>query len=72
MMKAARATAVKMSGKASPPEIVVRAVVHALTARRPRARYLVGFDARLRLALEALPARVVDRLILGFIARGGK
>ncbi|MCC6486100.1 MAG: SDR family oxidoreductase [Candidatus Hydrogenedentes bacterium] len=72
MMKAARATAVKMSGKASPPEIVVRAVVHALTARCPRTRYLVGFDARLRLALEVLPARVVDRLILRFIARGGR
>ncbi|MCC6695508.1 MAG: SDR family oxidoreductase [Candidatus Hydrogenedentes bacterium] len=72
MMKAARATAVKMSTKASPPEIVVKAVVHALTARRPRVRYLVGTDARIRLALELLPTRWVDRLILGFIASGGK
>ena len=71
-MRAACATAVKMSGKASPPEIVVEAVVHALTARHPRTRYLVGLDARIRLALEVLPTRWVDKLILGFIARGRK
>ncbi len=71
-MTAARATAVKMSSKAASPETVVRAVHHALTARRPKTRYLVGMDARIRLALEILPSRWVDRLIMGFIARGGK
>jgi NAD(P)-dependent dehydrogenase (short-subunit alcohol dehydrogenase family) len=37
---------------------------HALTAQRPRTRYAVGRDTRIRLALaRLLPARVMDRLI---------
>ncbi len=71
IMSAARKTAVRMSQNAASPEIVVRAVVHALTSARPRTRYLVGFDARIRLALELLPARWVDGLIMAFIKRGG-
>ena len=46
------------------PEKVAKAVAHALTSERPRARYLVGADARMQLALEtALPTRLVDRLM---------
>ena len=71
-MTAARATAQKMAAKASPPAIVVRAVEHALIARRPRTRYLVGADAKLRLALEWLPARWVDAIIMNFIAKGAR
>ena len=54
-----------------PPEAVVRPVLHALTARRPRARYLVGKSAR-RLALAArfLPDRLRDRLILARLKLG--
>lgn len=44
-------------------EGVVRAVVHALTARRPRARYLVGIDARARLILNWMPWRMRDRAV---------
>jgi len=33
--------------RAMPVEVVVRAVVHALTAKRPRTRYLLGREARL-------------------------
>ncbi|HEX6251373.1 MAG TPA: SDR family oxidoreductase [Gemmatimonadaceae bacterium] len=44
-------------------EGVVRAVVHALTAGRPRARYLVGVDARARLILNWLPWRLRDRAV---------
>ena len=42
-------------------DAVSRAILHALTARRPRTRYLVGKDAVLfsRLA-QVCPARVVD------------
>jgi NAD(P)-dependent dehydrogenase (short-subunit alcohol dehydrogenase family) len=43
---------------------VVKAVNHAMTARRPKARYLVGRDARLWLLLNLLPDRWRDRLIL--------
>jgi NAD(P)-dependent dehydrogenase (short-subunit alcohol dehydrogenase family) len=42
---------------------VVHAVVHALTARRPRARYLVGMDARARLILNWMPWRLRDRAV---------
>ena len=49
-----------------PADRVAKIVVHALTASSPRARYLVGRDARLRLALERLlPTRARDRLIAG-------
>jgi NAD(P)-dependent dehydrogenase (short-subunit alcohol dehydrogenase family) len=47
------------------PREVAMAIGQALTARRPRARYLVGRDAKVRAAVaKALPARVVDRLIV--------
>lgn len=46
---------------AAPCEVVSQAIFHALTAKRPRTRYLVGRDARLygRLA-QILPDRVMD------------
>jgi hypothetical protein len=46
---------------ALPCDAVSQAIFHALTARRPRTRYLVGRDARLygRLA-QIFPDRVVD------------
>jgi NAD(P)-dependent dehydrogenase (short-subunit alcohol dehydrogenase family) len=48
---------------------VVKAVHHAMTARRPRTRYVVGRDARLWLLLNTLPDRWRDRLILGDLNR---
>lgn len=45
------------------PEAVARVVEHALTARTPRTRYLVGRDARLRALIRRLPDRLRDRLI---------
>jgi NAD(P)-dependent dehydrogenase (short-subunit alcohol dehydrogenase family) len=50
--------------RAIPPEAVVRAVVHALTARRPKTRYLVGSDAKVRaIMLKWLPDRVQDWIL---------
>lgn len=50
--------------RAIPPDAVVQAVHHALTAPRPRTRYLVGSDARLRAwMVKWLPDRVQDRLL---------
>lgn len=52
--------------KAPGPEIVARAVSHALTARRPRLRYAVGREA----ALVGLGRRLLsDRLSLALIRR---
>lgn len=56
-----------MSGAAAraiPPDAVVRAVLHALTAKRPKTRYLVGRDAKLRaLMLKWLPDRFQDWIL---------
>jgi NAD(P)-dependent dehydrogenase (short-subunit alcohol dehydrogenase family) len=49
-------------------EAIVKAVEHALTSSRPRTRYPVGREARLRLAINNLPDRVVDRLIMNHIS----
>ena len=47
-----------------PPERVATVVEHALFARRPRYRYLVGTDARVAGALERLlPDKVMARLV---------
>ena len=46
------------------PREVAEAIGRALTARRPRARYLVGRDAKMRApAAAVLPARVMDRIV---------
>lgn len=46
------------------PDVVARRVEHALTSRRPRHRYLVGKDARLRLMAQTiLPRRWMDALV---------
>lgn len=54
--------AVADAGKrAIPAEAVARAVLHALTASRPKTRYLVGTDAKIRAAMiKWLPDRVQD------------
>jgi NAD(P)-dependent dehydrogenase (short-subunit alcohol dehydrogenase family) len=46
------------------PGEVAEVIATALTARRPRARYLVGREAKLRAVLsQVLPDRVMDRLV---------
>lgn len=60
-MDTMRSLVIKLRG--SPVDTVVKAVLHALTARRPKARYLVGRDARARVLLDRLPWRVRDRII---------
>jgi hypothetical protein len=46
-----------------PADAVAQAVEHALTAKKPRTRYLVGTAALLRVLLGILPDRARDRLI---------
>ena len=45
------------------PDVVAQAVEHALTASRPKARYLVGRDAHIRAWIERLPTRLRDRVL---------
>jgi NAD(P)-dependent dehydrogenase (short-subunit alcohol dehydrogenase family) len=47
-----------------PPEAVAEVVGHAVTARRPRTRYVVGREARVQAVLvRLLPDRAMDALI---------
>jgi len=47
-----------------PPEQVAAAIEHALSARRPRSRYLVGLDAKVQARAKILlPTRVFDRIV---------
>jgi NAD(P)-dependent dehydrogenase (short-subunit alcohol dehydrogenase family) len=52
------------AARAIPADEVVAAVLHALTARRPKTRYLVGRDAKLRaVMLRWLPDRLQDWIL---------
>jgi len=45
------------------PEAVAETVLAALAAKKPRAHYLVGADARIQALLSRLPARMSDALL---------
>jgi NAD(P)-dependent dehydrogenase (short-subunit alcohol dehydrogenase family) len=61
---AARETTQREAAQAAPTDVVVKAVVHALTARRPRTRYMVGPHSGWQIRLgRALPDRWRDALI---------
>jgi NAD(P)-dependent dehydrogenase (short-subunit alcohol dehydrogenase family) len=60
MQKAAAETA----ARGIPPEEVAKDVAHALTASKPKTRYLVGRDAKMRARVARFaPDRVFDRMI---------
>lgn len=62
-----RKTIPRMQKQASAADAVAAAVERALTASRPRARYLVGTDAYLQAAVgAALPTRAADAAIAMF------
>jgi NAD(P)-dependent dehydrogenase (short-subunit alcohol dehydrogenase family) len=58
-----RKVAASRAAKAAPANAVAEAIEHALTSARPKTRYLVGRDAKLRSAVERLPDRLRDRVI---------
>jgi NAD(P)-dependent dehydrogenase (short-subunit alcohol dehydrogenase family) len=63
-MRAARDSTEREAAQAAPTEVVVKAVVHALTARRPRTRYAVGPHSGFQISIgRALPDRWRDALI---------
>ena len=54
----------KTGEEGEPPIAVARAVEHALTAEKPKTRYLIGRRAKIQAVLKkVLPDRVLDRLI---------
>jgi NAD(P)-dependent dehydrogenase (short-subunit alcohol dehydrogenase family) len=54
-----------LGANGQPPELAAKAILHALTARRPKANYYVGPDARLyKIAGMLLPDRLYDWLTL--------
>lgn len=63
-IKAYREVARKTGERGIPAEKVAVKIEHALSARRPRVRYLVGADARGQaFASRVLPDRLVDRIV---------
>jgi NAD(P)-dependent dehydrogenase (short-subunit alcohol dehydrogenase family) len=72
--KAIEASAKAIAGsRTSPVDAAVGAIVKALSARRPAARYIVGIDARLGLMfLPRFPAGVRDRVLMANLKLGRK
>jgi NAD(P)-dependent dehydrogenase (short-subunit alcohol dehydrogenase family) len=65
LMAMVREEVAQAARTALPPAAVVKAVEHAMTARRPRTRYFVGWDTCFWRLLNWLPDRWRDRIILG-------
>ena len=62
-MERLREFAARLGERGDPPEAVADVVDHALTARRPKTRYVVGRQAKMEIALKALlPDRGFDAI----------
>jgi NAD(P)-dependent dehydrogenase (short-subunit alcohol dehydrogenase family) len=73
LLDAARRQAERMEREGLPPAAVADVVGHAVTARRPRTRYVVGRDARVRaVAARLLPDRALDALVRRALTSGGR
>jgi NAD(P)-dependent dehydrogenase (short-subunit alcohol dehydrogenase family) len=63
-VEAYREASRKLDERGIAPEKVAEAIASALTARRPKTRYLVGADARLQARVKVItPARIFDRIV---------
>jgi NAD(P)-dependent dehydrogenase (short-subunit alcohol dehydrogenase family) len=66
-----RKTVTRIQGQTAPVEKVAEAILKALTDERPKARYLVGLDAKAQVAMRAaLPTRAFDAVVAR--ATGGR
>lgn len=61
------ALAAARAQKAAPVGLVADAVEHALTAEKPKTRYIVGPDAKKRARVQRLPDRLRDRVLSRFL-----
>jgi NAD(P)-dependent dehydrogenase (short-subunit alcohol dehydrogenase family) len=69
-MAAFRRAAAAAAARGEPAENVAEVVERALTAKRPKTRYLVGRDAYRRARVERLPDRLRDRVYERVLLRG--
>ena len=64
-------TAIKSAKKAIPGEIVAKTVEKILTAKKPKTRYTIGFDAKIATFFaRIMPDRLLDKIITLFVAVG--
>lgn len=68
----ARKAADFAAGHGIPPDKCAKVIEHALTARNPKGRYLVGNDARMQAAFSMLPVSVSDRVMRALLRRLSK
>jgi len=67
-VNATRNTASKLSKNGFPAELVAKAVAHALTAKKPKTRYVVGLDALINIWLaKLLPTQLLDQVIIQYM-----
>jgi len=63
-IQAVKAATEKVAAAGISPDVVAKRIEHAVSARRPKTRYVVGRDARVQIALRsALPDRAWDRVL---------
>jgi NAD(P)-dependent dehydrogenase (short-subunit alcohol dehydrogenase family) len=73
LIASVRGAAERMGREGLPPEQVAEAVGRAVTASRPRTRYVIGREARVQAALaRLLPDRAFDALIRRALTSGGR
>ncbi|MBV9291683.1 MAG: SDR family NAD(P)-dependent oxidoreductase, partial [Frankiales bacterium] len=71
-IKGARKAADFAAAHGIPPERCAAVIEQAMTARRPKGRYLVGRDARLQAVMAMLPVRLSDRMTQTMLSRLGR
>lgn len=69
LLERIRERASRGGSRGLPADAVARVVEKALTARRPKTRYIVGRDARARALFQHLPDRWRDRIIAWQLSR---
>lgn len=67
-LEAIKKTASKLEQNGLPAEVVAKAVSRALIEKRPKARYVIGLEAKINILLsKIMPERVLDRLITSYL-----
>ena len=70
LIAALRKAAALSERRASPTDVVTRAVVHAFTAARPRTRYRMGRDSGIQKVISMLPDRWADAVLMKALGLG--